>query len=398
MSLRYLHPDLKLGLVLVAAAAIVNLFAWGGHPAALFVLYSAFGLTYGWAFLVGSIGGLAVIPAAIWIDRGPPHMMMGAGAVAAAISLVVIVRSGNSAAAEFGFFVLGVGSSVVGSLVFYAIAVKGATRYMGTLIGALGLVLIKPISLWGILRSFQDDSTIWVGLGLALAGTVILMSLLPRVFSNSYETGPSLVETLGVPKVRGVVVWVTAAYSIAYAATLMVPMTPTFIWSETMSNISGVDSVWSSHQALTHSAGISVLLWGIASDFYPVRRLLVVVALLLLPVALALAVIDGFPKSVAGVLALNLVRGGLFCLPWVLLAHSLPTRHFAKIALGTMVVGTLSGGYLALLFRGAFIDIWDTNPHFWTTPVLAIALALVAMRLPRTPLPPPQNRAHLPNA
>ena len=39
------------------------------------------------------------------------------------------------------YFFTGVGGAFVGSLVFYAVAVKGSVRFKGTVIGSLGLVL-----------------------------------------------------------------------------------------------------------------------------------------------------------------------------------------------------------------------------------------------------------------
>ena len=139
------------------------------------------------------------------------------------------------------------------------------------------------------------------------------------------------------------------------------------------------------HLAMAITTGISVLLWGIASDFYPVRRLILVAALLLLPTAGAVLAIDGFSTSIAGTLGLGLVRGGLVCLPWVLMAELLPTRHFAKIALGVMLVGSLVGGTLGPILWGRFMDIWGTSAIFWFIPILGIVLAFVASRLPRPP-------------
>ena len=91
----------------------------------------------------------------------------------------------------------------------------------------------------------------------------------------------------------------------------------------------------------------------------------------------------------------------LLCLPWVLMAELLPTRHFAKIAVGiTVILGPLAWipGQILL---GGLADDWVTNAHFWSIPVLGIAMALVAWRLPGPLEParvsPPQNGVHRTN-
>ena len=137
VSFRNLHPDLKLGLVIVSAAALLKIVGWSSFAADRSFLTA---VSYGWLFFAFGIGGLAAIPVAIWVDRRPPNTMIAAGAVVAVLGLGIVVLSNGVAVAAFGMFVMGVGSSAVGLLVFYAIAVKGATRYKGTLIGALGMV------------------------------------------------------------------------------------------------------------------------------------------------------------------------------------------------------------------------------------------------------------------
>ena len=92
----------------------------------------------------------------------------GAGAVLAALGLSIFVLSSSLALNALGMFVAGVGSSAVGSLVFYAIAVKGATRYKGTLIGALGMVFTMRFG-ERIFREWSLDAPMLVlGIGVAL--------------------------------------------------------------------------------------------------------------------------------------------------------------------------------------------------------------------------------------
>ena len=381
--LSILHPDLKLGLVLVAAAALLNVVGLGSFGTEE---YAPLESSVTWLILPTVIGGLAVIPAAIWVDRWPPHKMMVAGAVVAAFGLSILVLSNTLAVNALGMFVLQTGSSVAGMLVFYAVAVKGATRYKGTLIGALGMVFTMRLG-ERIFREWSIDApmlVLGIGVALALSGAVVLFYLLPRVFAGSYEPGLTLRETLAVPDVRRAAVWVTVTYFIAYMAMSTMVVAFSVLPNLTMPLLSRVEGVLSQHQAMAITTGISVLLWGIASDFYPVRRLFLVAALLLLPTAGAVLAIDGFSTSIAGTLGLGLVRGGLVCLPWVLMAELLPIRHFAKIALGVVFVGSLFGGTFGPILWGVLTVAWVVNAAWWIIPVLGIALAVVASRLPRT--------------
>ena len=299
VSLSNLHPDLKLGLVLVAAAALLNVVGLGSFGTEE---YAPLESSVTWLILPTVIGGLAVIPAAIWVDRWPPHKMMVAGAVVAAFGLSILVLSNTLAVNALGMFVLQTGSSVAGMLVFYAVAVKGATRYKGTLIGALGMVFTMRLG-ERIFREWPLDApmvVLGIGVALALTGAVVLFYLLPRVFAGSFEPGRTLRETLAVPSVRRAVVWVTVTYSIAYMTMLIMVIWIYNFSSLTTGPLSGVEGVWSQHQAMAITIGISVLLWGIASDFYPVRRLFLIAALLLLPTTGAVLAIDGFGTSFAG--------------------------------------------------------------------------------------------------
>ncbi len=382
--MRNVHPDLKLGLVLVSAAILVNAVGWTTFAKGR---YAPSESPTTWLILAAVIGGLAVIPAAIWADRRPPHKMMAGGAVVVAVGLSILVLSSSQVFVSLGFFVSTVGMTVTGLLVFYAVAVKGSTRYKGTLIGALGMVVALRLSEI-VLRDWALDSptlVLAIGIALALVGGAVLFLLLPRVFTYSYGPGKTLLRDLAVPRVRGAVVGATATYLLAFMAMFAILTTLSVTPSATLPSASGIDGVWSPSQAMTISIAISVLFWGIASDFYPVRRLILIVALLLLPAALALAAIDGFRSSVAGVVGLGFLRGGLLCLPWVLMAELLPTRHFAKIAVGVTVILAPLSWMLIHILLGALADDWVTNAYFWIIPVLGIALALVAWRLPGPP-------------
>ena len=110
--MRNLHPDLKLGLVLSAAAVLLRL----GNPGNLLLTgaiqrFELSASTFGLLTLVGSVGGLAVVAAAIWVDRRHPHSMMAAGALISLLGLIVLSLSSRVAAYAVGLFISGVGYS-----------------------------------------------------------------------------------------------------------------------------------------------------------------------------------------------------------------------------------------------------------------------------------------------
>ena len=129
-------------------------------------------------------------------------------------------------------------------------------------------------------------------------------------------------------------------------------------------------------------SGIGALLWGIAADFFPGRKLLLLAALLLVTTAVAFWVTDG-PLALAIVFSVSgLVRGGLICLPWVLMAELLPTQHFAKIAFGITFVTGLLGRVIGLILWGLFQDVWGSERGLIVVLAEGVVLALVATRLP----------------
>ena len=341
-------------------------------------------MSYGWLFFAFGIGGLAAIPVAIWVDRRPPNTMMAAGAVVAVLGLTIVVLSNGVAVAAFGMFVMGVGSSAFGSLVFYAIVVKGAARYRGTLIGALGMVFTMRFDLTNVVQFFHANTPeFWIGVALALSSAVVLFYLLPRVFAGSHEPGLTLRETLVVPSVRSAIAWMTAAFFVASMITVTVDIVVSNFSNLTIPSFAR-DDVALQQETLRISTGVGVLVWGIASDFYPGRRLFLVAGLLLLPASGLLWASYVHQVPAVGLVAHGLVMGSFVCLPWVLMAEVLPTRHFAKIALGVMFFGLWLGGMFGQILWGRFMDIWGSNAVFWFIPVLGIALAVVASRLPRT--------------
>ena len=382
VSLRNLHPDLKLGLVLVAAAVLLGLGASNRLTALMVAEQLDLSLTsYGWLVTVGGIGGLAVIAAAIWVDRRPPHTLMAAGAVVSVLGITAASLSNRIETAALGMFIAGAGSSAIDSLVFYAIAVKGATRYRGTLIGALAMVFTIRLRATDLVY-WRDDVAMLVfvaSMTLILASAALLFRFLPRVFAGPYGPGETLGEALVVPGARPAIAWLSAAFFVASMVTSTIVVLPTF----NMDRTSGIDYAVLHFYRIGVFSGIGALLWGIASDFFSKRLLLLIAALLLVPTAGTFWAIDGQLLLTIAITALGLVNGGVICLPWVLMAELLPTRHFAKIALGISLVGSLVGNVLGILFWGLLQNAWGGEGVLLVVIVEAIVLALVASRLQR---------------
>ena len=68
------------------------------------------------------------------------------------------------------------------------------------------------------------------------------------------------------------------------------------------------------------------------------------------------------------------------------MADLLPTRHFAKIAVGITLVGGSLGSTLGSLSMGLASTVWDFNVPHWILLAGGIIIAFVASRLSR-PLP-----------
>ena len=215
VTLRNLHPDLKLGLVLVAAVALLELGDSRSHMAAV----GAQRLSLTWMGLQSGLGLLAVIVAAIWVDRSPPHTMMATGALVGVLGLTIAGLSNVPVAYTLGVLIAWVGSFTVHSLVFYAIAAKGATRHRGTSIGALGAVYSLSLNVGEVFEWSIDEtwSIIATSAPFTLAGAALLFVLLPRVLAGASEADQTLRGKPTTPGFWKALVWVTLAFSVALA-------------------------------------------------------------------------------------------------------------------------------------------------------------------------------------
>ena len=376
MSFSILAPDLRLGLVLVIAALLLN-----AGSTATFGAETSSGLLdptpakYGLLVVLvaaGVLGALSAVAAAIWVDRIPPHGMMAAGAVFLALGPFVAL-SDTLALVVTRVFFAGVAGAFVGSLIFYAVAVKGYARFKGTLIGSLGLVFnmswgTGAVAKWGI-----GLPPGWWAVIMVVAGGALLFLLLPRWFTGHYGPGLGLRETLAVPGVKLNVAWVVAVYLVA---SLIVTAGATRLaWVTSKLVQDGVSLEFN----VALAGGIGALLWGIAADYFPARWLLVALAVLSLLAAISLWLPGG---DATDVLVLLVVRGGLVSLPWVLMADHLPMRHFAKLALAITWMGSM-GSSLVLLgkslgfYWGWTIDVWGPDSFIWI--VLSEVVVLVGV-------------------
>ena len=219
MSTFIRHPDVKLGLLLVGAALVLDMGTSGVSWTWLVSgqLNSA-AMGVGWLALVVGLGSLCVVLAAIWVDRRPPHGMMAAGAGILALGLVLVTLSRNFGAVAAGLFLMGAGGAAFHPLVFYAIAVKGYARFRGTLIGALSLVFAANLR-GGAVRNWDFDIPVgWFALALTLTGGIALYIFLPRWFRGNYSPTPTFREAIAVPGVRASFVSAAAVHLVAAMA------------------------------------------------------------------------------------------------------------------------------------------------------------------------------------
>ena len=192
MSSSTWHPDFRLGLLLVVAALFLN----AGSSGALWAETSSgqidfTSVQYRLLAAAVGLGSLSAVAAAIWVDRSPPHGMMAAGAVILALN-PFLALSDSFALAVTGTFFTGVGHAFVGSLIFYAVVVKGYFRFKGTLIGSLGLLFNLT---WGTGAGAASGIGLpsgWWAFAMVVAGGALLFLLLPRWLMSRYEPGRHL--------------------------------------------------------------------------------------------------------------------------------------------------------------------------------------------------------------
>ena len=250
---------------------------------------------------------------------------------------------------------------------------------------------------WGGWASADDATGLGIGWSpvvLVLAAGISLFLLLLRWFTGTYGPGPTLRETFAVPGVKARVLWVAAVYLVTAmttgAGTTHFPSEALGLVDAMTTGAGTTPNRWVNLAmrpdfaypefgglSLVLAGGAGALAWGVASDFFPGRRLLIALAVLSLSAPGWGWLLD---DRAAGALLLSLVLGGLISLPWVLMADLLPGRHFAKLALAITWVGLLSSS-LGQLYWGLALYIWRVDSFFWIgLAEAAVMVAVVAFR------------------
>ena len=389
VSLRDVHPDLKLGLTLAGAVLLLGI----GNPGRLLEAHASLKLdlsatSYGWLLMAtGVIGGLAVIAAAVWVDRRPPHAMMAGGVLVAVLSLSVLSLPAGLGAYAAGMFIAAVGSSAFGSLIFYAVVVKGAVRYRGAMIGALGMIFYGFSKAPDIADWHIDQSMLIVPVvaAFAMAGAALLFFALPRVFTGAYEPGRTPRAGPGAPGVWRAVIRAAIAYCAASGAVLIADIQLYSLTAQSTSELDAPRLGLLTMPVLHAVSAAGVLLWGAASDFPALRRWLLLAALLFMLAAGAAWAFDSPPAYAVGLLAVALAKGGLLCLPWAvaLMAELLPTRHFAKLAFPITYFGVVAGSMMGGLLLTALLEVVPAVFLVLASEALALSVIAALMRRPR---------------
>ncbi len=140
--------------------------------------------------------------------------------------------------------------------------------------------------------------------------------------------------------------------------------------------------MWTMNLLLVAST-VGALVWGIISDFVPVRRLISSASILVVLSIPLLWLLDGPLSDLLGVLVLGLGLGATRSLPWVLLADHLGVRFFAIVGIGVSFVGGLAGGLPGSLLSGLTLEAWGAAGAAGLLAAFALVLAVASFRAPR---------------
>ncbi|MEE8442433.1 MAG: MFS transporter [Dehalococcoidia bacterium] len=363
---RGLKGEVLLGALLLATALMVDGSAFS--EVAITVAREVLDLSALRSSLVltaGGVGGLAVVAAAIIVDRRGPHRVMPLALVAGA-GLLLLAISGSLWWLIASSIVSGLGMAGVASLILYALAAKGCYRIRGTVIGALALVggldLARRVAEPLIDASAAASDWRWVAGGfaaLAVAGAALLFTALPRVFpvrrhpetlpqwrpTTEDERGLTGRELKQLPGFRKVVAMVALVFALGGALSTTVHFQLYPVYPDL---IPGTGLWWL-------APAFGALLWGVASDFVRVRLLIPVVSLVVLLGILLLWLLEGSGADALGAVVMGLALGATRVLPWVLLADHVGVRFFATVGIGVSIVGGILGpplGGVALALSG----------------------------------------------
>ena len=324
------------------------------------------------------MGGLAIVPVVIWLDSRPPHGVMSVGAFTLAGGLALMSLSSSLVFAVPAALVASAGAAAVGSLIYYAVAIKGHTKFRGALIGALSLVFNLR---WDLGVTGARDAgfpACWTASILPLASGILILVFLPRLLRAPSGAGQSFRAAMAIPGAKLLFLWTATVYALG---TVIKLRATTYLGSITIAASHGHADLALGYHITALVAAIGALLWGIAADYFPARRLLIALAILSVPAIGLLSLPDW---QAVGMLLLLLALGGLVCLPWILMAECLPQNHLAKLALAITWMGAIALSLESVLisltlFAGHTIEIaWIVGAE------MTFFAAAISCR-PRTP-------------
>ncbi|MDE2938275.1 MAG: hypothetical protein OXR67_05070 [Chloroflexota bacterium] len=266
------------------------------------------------------------------------------------------------------------GGAAVGTLIYYAVAVKRHSRYKGALIGALSLVFSLR---WDIGVTNVRDAGFpagWTAIILPLASGILMFVFLPRLPRAYRKAGQSFRAAMASPGATVLFLWTAAVYTLGTVIRLRGTI---HLDSITLAAAQGPADLALGYQITALVGGIGALLWGIAADYFPARWLLIVLALLSLPAAILLWLPDW---QAVGMLFMLLVLGGLISLPWVLMAECLSHDHFAKLALAITLIGGAAVGLESLLISLTVLSGHPIEISWILGAELAAGVVVVACR------------------
>ncbi len=387
--------ETRLAIVLLSGALLVSMSRLSGLTPHIVddLDLSASGMAF--AVSAERLGGFAVIGVALVVDRRGPYPVMPLGALVAATGLIILSFAGGYASLVAASAVIGLGTATVSATILFAVAAKGCYRFRGTVIGGLGfLMTLDP---GGLAAGPAADAFGWRWVavilgGLALAAAFVLLTFLPRVFpvrqrAASYpkwrpisddEEGLTWRELRRTPGFWKVVGAVTLVFALGTAVSTIATFSSVLL----LYDQSRLGVMWTMNLLLVAST-VGALVWGIISDFVPVRRLISSASIVVVLSIPLLWLLDGPLSDLLGVLVLGLGLGATRSLPWVLLADHLGVRFFAIVGIGVSFVGGLAGGLPGSLLSGLTLEAWGAAGAAGLLAAFALVLAAASFRAPR---------------
>lgn len=381
-----MHPDsrreLELGLLLIAAAALVSFGAaleLGAEE-----LVALLPLTSGPLFFGLAIAGVSLV-APIWVDRRGPHPVVAMGAAIMGIGALLTAVSNYGAVDLIGIGAIHVGIAGLDTYILLALAARGSIQYRGTLLGGLMAMLFVPDPLASALTR---DSSVALGVAavLSIVTAFVLFRFLPsfpRVNPTPDPSLPGFSQLWSNPLMRKPLI----AVGLIFFSTVALLGTGSLLITGVHANEGIFGAGWHG-SAATWAVAVGAMAWGLASDRLPASWLLATATLLALPVV-GIARVTGAPDITdAAAVAFGFLVGGFIVLPYVLLADHLPTRRFGTLCIQLSLLGCIPAALLAWFTTHAMTSWGSGIPAaaFVTASMLAAAAAwtLSQNHLPRT--------------